>query len=456
MVVLLLVAGACHRDADPPAERREGRLGTIRLYRPEEPSGPVVFLFSDVHGWDGSLETVARRLRSGGVVVSGIDLPQYQAGLAASDDGCHYLISELEDLSKRLQREIGFERYRSPILAGIGQGATLAYAALAQSPAATIAGAVSVDPAPNLVTRVPLCEGAPAWPADQGGFGYGPPRRGLPGWWHLSSRSPLPARLVALAEVEEGGTRDAATRLEEMISAAAAASKPAEDAGTVESLRLVELPVEGEAELMAVIYSGDGGWRDIDKEIGEAMVASGVPVVGVDCLRYFWTAKTPAQLAGDLTAILRHYRAKWRAERVVLVGYSFGADVLPFAVNRLPEAERATIAEVALLGLGPNAEFEFHVEEWLSDAPSEDAVPVLPEIERMDLSLVQCFYGEEEDDSLCPNPALAGSEVIRTGGGHHFDGEYGDLAKTILDGARRRAGKGVVRTPNQKSVTGDQ
>ena len=43
-----------------------------------------------------------------GVAVVGVDLPAYRRGLAASDDGCHYLISEVEDLSKRVQREFGF------------------------------------------------------------------------------------------------------------------------------------------------------------------------------------------------------------------------------------------------------------------------------------------------------------------------------------------------------------
>lgn len=33
---------------------------------------------------------------------------------------------------------------------------------------------------------------------------------------------------------------------------------------------------------MAVIYSGDGGWRDIDKEVGNALQQQGVPVVGVE------------------------------------------------------------------------------------------------------------------------------------------------------------------------------
>jgi type IV secretory pathway VirJ component len=100
------------------------------------------------------------------------------------------------------------------------------------------------------------------------------------------------------------------------------------------------------------------------------------------------------------------------------------------------------VAQVSLLGLGSYAELEFHVEEWLSDEPSKDALPVLPELERLDLSLVQCFYGEEEEDTLCPSPRLKGVEVIRTGGGHHFGGDYQDLAKTILDGARRRLSAG--------------
>ena len=48
------------------------------------------------------------------------------------------------------------------------------------------------------------------------------------------------------------------------------------------------------------------------------------------------------------------------------------------------------------------------------------------------------FYGVEETESLCRDPALARSDVIRTSGGHHFDGNYVVLAERILEGARRR------------------
>ena len=56
----------------------------------------------------------------------------------------------------------------------------------------------------------------------------------------------------------------------------------------------------------------------------------------------------------------------------------------------------------------------------------------------LDPRRLQCFCGEEEEDTLCRDPQLAAAEVIGTKGGHHFDAGYVALARRILDGARRR------------------
>ena len=50
--------------------------------------------------------------------------------------------------------------------------------------------------------------------------------------------------------------------------------------------------------------------------------------------------------------------------RVILIGYSFGADVVPF----LSSTAKCTIADlrlVALLGLSETAEFEFPRVDWI-------------------------------------------------------------------------------------------
>jgi len=429
---LLLLACAPHIRVEV---RDEGRLGSVRIFASAASDAGLVFLFSDAGGWRGELAAAAERIAGDGALVVGVDLPAYLRGLRASDDGCHYVVAELEDLSHRLQRERGFPSYRGPILAGVGAGGTLAYAALAQSPAATVGGAISVDPTPALETRVPLCEGAPST-AVPGGYRYGASGP-LPGFWWASPRAALPAPLAAIAQdvPDAPQTGRPEVRLATLVLAALAREAPAKT--ELGDLPLVELPAASAATQMAVVYSGDGGWRDLDKDIGEALAREGTPVVGVDSLRYFWRAKSPDVVAADLARILRHYRARWGVKRVLLVGYSFGAGILPFAVDRLPPELRKSVVQISLLGLAHRAPFEISVSGWLG---GDDAgLPVLPELRSLDLAKVQCVYGEEEDDTLCTAPELAAAERIRTAGGHHFDGDYERLARDILRGAARRS-----------------
>jgi type IV secretory pathway VirJ component len=203
-------------------------------------------------------------------------------------------------------------------------------------------------------------------------------------------------------------------------------------------LPITELDATEAGPYFAIIYSGDGGWRDLDKQIGEYLAHHGVPVVGIDCLRYFWTKKTPEQIADDLRAIIEHYRVKWHRDEVLLIGYSFGANILPFALSRLPERLRNRVRLVSLLGLSQSADFVVHVTGWLGADPAPDALPVMPELARIDLRKVQCVYGVEEKDSGCAVPSMAAAERIETPGGHHFGGDYAALAGRILDGAQRR------------------
>jgi type IV secretory pathway VirJ component len=119
---------------------------------------------------------------------------------------------------------------------------------------------------------------------------------------------------------------------------------------------------------------------------------------------------------------------------VLLIGYSQGADVLPFAVNRLPAATRAHVALTAVMGMSEHALFEFHLTSWVSDATSGPAT--LPEIDRIAGMPVLCIYGDEESDSLCPKLDAGKFKIVKLKGGHHFDGDYANLARQILAAAK--------------------
>ena len=129
--------------------------------------------------------------------------------------------------------------------------------------------------------------------------------------------------------------------------------------------------------------------------------------------------------------MLRHYLAEWHAERILLIGYSFGAEVLPFVVNRLPEDLRERIVGLYLLGPGTTASFEIHVADWIPGLTAE-GVPIAPELERLRGTPVLCIQGAAESDSLCAvRPAGRFTREV-LGEGHHFSGDYAALVARIL------------------------
>ena len=209
------------------------------------------------------------------------------------------------------------------------------------------------------------------------------------------------------------------------------------DAGGLSALPLIELPAPNPNGLMAIVLSGDGGWRDLDKTIAEELQSRGVSVVGWDSVRYFWQKKTPELTAADLTAVIQTYGEKWHAKSVALVGYSFGADVLPFIYNDLATSIKQRIAQISLLGFANAADWEIQVAGGRHRAQLGGRSGRNSDRAGAD-KLVQCFYGNEETDTFCHALSSRGVEVIKTTGGHHFDGNYARLAEQILDGFNRR------------------
>jgi hypothetical protein len=44
---------------------------------------------------------------------------------------------------------------------------------------------------------------------------------------------------------------------------------------------------------VAFLISGDGGWGSFDQAVAENLAERGIPVVGLDAIKYFRTLKTP-------------------------------------------------------------------------------------------------------------------------------------------------------------------
>jgi type IV secretory pathway VirJ component len=433
-----------------------GRYGSIALAEPAGEARAVVVYFSGRKGLSKTDDTAAQAIAKGGALVAEVDSRKYLSRLNKLKEKCHWLVYDTELLTRQLERERQLPTYLTPIVAGVGEGGTLAELNLVQAPAVTIAGAVSIDPAEIIASRQPICSDLPTT-ARRGGFSYGAPKK-LPGFWivGLTQRARRADREslmklrhegapIDLHEMPPGVTLGDAIRslIEPHLATPrpGVAKLPANTAPAVDvaALPLAELPVDHPSKLMAILLSGDGGWRDLDKTIAEDLQQQGVPVVGLDTLRYFWSKKTPQQTADVVAALIQTFMTKWHADKVALIGYSFGADVMPFAYNLLPPSLRDHVVLISLLGLSKSADFEISVRGWLGEPPGPDALPVLPQATKIPPHLVQCFYGQDETDTACPRLAQLGAETFRRNGAHHYDGNYGALADAILAGFKKRA-----------------
>jgi len=442
---------ASARPAAAAAHHSHGRFKDFVVYAPAGTPGSAVLLLSGAAGWDASVAQLAGALRAHGALVIGIDTPKLEADLEADD---------LENLSHFVQAYYHLPTYLAPFLVGYGSGAGLAYAVLVQAPPSTFAGALTVGFCPSVTLHKPLCQGEGLQyerrPGDRRPR-YFPAAELRNPWVTLQAEAGLcsaaalrefvdrihGAALVGLpgvhADLEPAGAWMAQflAAFDTLVRRAERRLAPLAPAA-LEGLPVVEVPAAPAAapsDLLAIILSGDGGWAGLDKEVAQALAEHGIPVAGLDSLRYFWSARTPQGLATDIDRMIRYYLAHFGKQRVLLIGYSQGADVLPFALDRLPAAARSRIALAVLIGMSEHALFEFHVSSWISDSTSGPAT--LPEVDRIVGVPMLCIYGEDEDDSLCPKLDAAKVKIVKLEGGHHFNGDYAGLARAILATLRR-------------------
>lgn len=452
LLTFALITIICSVGASPAYALDVGRYGSIKIVEPHGQVRGVVIFFSGRKGLSPADETAAQAIAKGGALVVEVDSREYLSRLDKIDEKCHELVYDAEWVSRQLQRERGVPNYLTPIVAGVGEGGTLAEMILAEAPAVTIAGAVSIDPSATIVSRRPICSEASAT-AGRKGFRYSAQKK-LPGYWTVGlthrvrrtdrkyieklrrAGAPLDLHEIA-ANMTVGDALHSLIEPHLAIPRPAVASLPT--VGDISDLPLIELPVNHPSKLMVVALSGDGGWRDLDKRLGADLQQQGVPVVGLDSLRYFWSKKTPEQTARMVAALTETFMAKWHADKVALIGYSFGADVMPFVYNRLPQSLRAHVVMITLLGLAKSANFEISIREWLGESET-DALPVMPEAIKIPPRMMQCFYGRDEGDTACPALAQRGVETFRRNGGHHFDGNYAAVADLIVAGLKQRAG----------------
>ena len=204
---------------------------------------------------------------------------------------CLYLVAEIEAVSRKMQSRLGRARYFSPIVAGTGLGRHVGAAGPGPGSGRHPGRSCQRRLRHRRCRPVGPCARVPRRRGADGGYSYAPahalaglrPRRRGPerSWPRPATGLPasgLPPETVSASDPAAplGGRLAPSHR---SVLGGVTGLRP---------LPIVELPTRPTRGAMAIMISGDGGWRDLDKQVSGALQADGVPVVGLDALRWFW------------------------------------------------------------------------------------------------------------------------------------------------------------------------
>ena len=190
----------------------------------------------------------------------------------------------------------------------------------------------------------------------------------------------------------------------------------------------LEIPAKiQKGNIMALLYSGDGGWGFTEQPLSQELAKVGIPVIGFNSPRYFFNPLTPVRTADDAENIIRYYMNLWNKKEIILIGYSYGADIAPYILNRLSPDLSPKIKTLVLMA--PTKTIEFSVRgNGIFGIHGLPTYNVQDEVNKIKNTKIICFYGVGETDTLCKNLQQQKNIVILTHtGGHQIGNNYADL-----------------------------
>lgn len=440
-------------------------VGALNLYGNMTTPAIVALFISGDGGWNAGVTNMAKAVaQDGQTLVVGIDIAEYFKKLQAKTSECLYPAADMEALSEFVQRTLQLPIYLKPVLVGHSSGASLAYALLCQAPLGTFRGGIALGFCPDIEISKPLCAGSGKLTMTRSKNGKyfdftNQPSPGAPlellhgemdqdcncqktcnffqdvklvntvrlpkvGHGFAVVRNWLPQFKQAMQQIYTMTDRNTG-----MLLPAFGGPNPV--ASTTNLPLAVTQAVTDMSKPMVLFISGDGGWTGMDQQICDHLAAKNVPTVGLNSQSYFWNKKTPEQTVADLEPVIRNYLSAWGKTKFILAGYSFGANIAPFIVNRLSIDLKGKLDHLVLLSSDPKGDFEIHVAGMLGSGGGP--YDVATELRNMRDAPVLCVSGEKEDDLM--QKALRGVQGVqfeKLPGSHSYNGDAEKIAKVIL------------------------
>ena len=116
---------------------------------------------------------------------------------------------------------------------------------------------------------------------------------------------------------------------------------------------------------LIVYLSGDGGFNSFSDALCKDLAKNDYEVLAINSNAYFKKKKTPLEASTFLESQIRKYVTDRINPNIILLGYSFGADVIPFIYTIGSATITKTTSKIMLLAPSPTTDFEIHLLDML-------------------------------------------------------------------------------------------
>ena len=238
---------------------------------------------------------------------------------------CRRAADQLEDISRRAQRDAGLTAYMRPVVVSTTGALPWARAAVAAASLQAVPAAVAVGADAGTVGA--SCEAIDRQGEAEAAWAFAANAQGL--------RAPLE------------------------VAIATAAREPAHEVTPVQRwLQHFDLPLtaawSSQPRAMLVLLSSARGWRQPEEALAHQLADAGVHVVGIDALRSFWQRRSPRDVALELQRLTDALASTGLP--VYIGGREFGAETIAVVGEMMTPSRK--IAGIVLVDPGPTAFFE--------------------------------------------------------------------------------------------------
>lgn len=434
-------------------------FGKVFIYKPTTVPLNVVIMISGDAGWKSGVIGFAETFSEMNNLVIGVDILRYFKDLRQRTEDCYSAASDFIELATVIEKKYNFPDYRPPVIIGYSSGATLVYGILAQARPGAFIGGLSLGFCPDIELPKMLCQtNGLTEKVDVTGKSYflqPDAKLGNP-WIVLQGKLDIvcnystvvdfvgkttDAELITLPKVGHGFSnyndfmpqwKEAFNRL---VTNFNSNQTKVNNLGQGNDLPVVITNVKFQNKDLPVAFmiSGDGGWYWFEQSIADKLAELGIPVVGLDSRKYFWNRKTPDETATAVTKTLSYYCTQLGRTRIMFIGYSLGAEIVPFIVNRLPDEMKSMVVSSVLLSPDISTDFEIHISNMLGMGNRQNTYEVADEINKMQSTSTLCIFGEDEKSEV---PGLLKGNLIKTKlipGDHHYKNNTSMIVQVMKD-----------------------